>query len=103
MEAESNEELAFLDTLSKRKNGNISVLVYKKLPYTEHYSSHNQTSSMQSAVCSLFNRYSIITSTDEFTKKITNNHSLSQLQQQMQATDTQEEENRISKSQLNVC
>ena len=66
------------------------------------YSYHQQTSCMENVVCSLFNRaYSIITSEDESIKKITNNHSLSQLQQQMQATDILEEENRMSKSQLN--
>ena len=47
MEEESNGELAFLDTLLKRNNGEISVLVYRKLTHTDqylHYSSHHQTS-----------------------------------------------------------
>ena len=37
MEKVSNEELTFLDTLSKRNNGKISVLVYRKLPNTDQY------------------------------------------------------------------
>ena len=47
MEKESNGELAFLDTLLKRNNGEISVLAYKKPTNTDqylHYSSHHQTS-----------------------------------------------------------
>ena len=47
MEEESNGELAFLDTLLKRNNGEISVLVCRKLTHTDqylHYSSHHQTS-----------------------------------------------------------
>ena len=47
MEEESNGELAFLDTLLKRNNGKISVLVYRKPTHTDqylHYSSHHQTS-----------------------------------------------------------
>ena len=47
MEEESNGELAFLDTLLKRNNGEISVLVYRKPTHTDqylHYSSHHQTS-----------------------------------------------------------
>ena len=46
MEEESNRELASLDTLLKRNNGKISVLVYRKATYTDqylHYSSHHQT------------------------------------------------------------
>ena len=35
MEEESNGELAFLDTLLKRINGEISVLVYRKLTHTD--------------------------------------------------------------------
>ena len=45
MEDESNGELAFLDTLLKQNNGEISVLVYRKLTHTEkylRYSSHHQ-------------------------------------------------------------
>ena len=47
MEEESNGELAFLDTLLKRNNGKISVLVYRKPTHTDqylNYSSHHQTS-----------------------------------------------------------
>ena len=64
MEEESNGELAFLDTLLKRNNGEISVLVYRKPTHTDqylHYSSHHQTSCKESVVFALFNRgYSII-------------------------------------------
>ena len=58
MEEESNGELAFLDTLLKRNNGEISVLVYRKPTHTDqylHYSSHHQTSCKESIVSSLFN------------------------------------------------
>ena len=124
MEEESNGELAFLDTLLKRNNGEISVLVYRKPTHTDqylHYSSHHQTSCKESVVSSLFNRaYSIITNKDDLHKenarikqvlkengyqesiiskifkRITNNHSLPQLQQQMQAEDIQEEEIKMS-------
>ena len=124
MEEESNGELAFLDTLLKRNNGEISVLVYRKSTHTDqylHYSSHHQTSCKESVVCSLFNRaYSIITSKDDLHKenarikqvlkengyqesiiskifkRITNNHSLPQLQQQTQAADIQKEEVKMS-------
>ena len=124
MEEESNGELAFLDTLLKRNNGEISVLVYRKPTHTDqylHYSSHHQTSCKESVVSSLFNRaYSIITNKDDLHKenarikqvlkengyqesiiskifkRITNNHSLPQLQQQTQATDIQEEEIKMS-------
>ena len=53
MEEESNGELAFLDTLLKRNNGEISVLVYRKPTHTDqylHYSSHHQTSCKESVV-----------------------------------------------------
>ena len=124
MEEESNGELAFLDTLLKRNNGEISVLVYKKPTRTDqylHYSSHHQTSCKESGFSSLFNRaHSIITNKDDLHKenarikqvlkengyresiinkifrRITNNHSLPQSQQLTQATDIQEEEIRIS-------
>ena len=36
MKEESNGELAFLDTLMKRNNGKISVLVYRKPTHTDH-------------------------------------------------------------------
>ena len=113
MEEESNGELAFLDTLLKQNNGEISVLVYRKPTHTDqylHYSPHHQKSSKESV--SLFNRaYSIITNKDDLHKenarikqvlkenryqesiinkifrRIANNHSLSQSQQIMQAKD----------------
>ena len=73
MKKESNGELAFLDTLLKRNNGEISVLVYRKPTHTDqylHYSSHYQTSCKESVVSSLFNRaYSIITNKDDLQKK----------------------------------
>ena len=73
MEEESNGELAFLDTLLKRNNGEISVLVYRKPTQTDqylHYSSHHQTSCKESVVSSLFNRaYSIITNKDDLHKE----------------------------------
>ena len=119
MEEESNGELAFLDTLLKRNNREISVLIYRKPTHTDqylHYSSHHPTSCKESVVSFLFNRaYSIITNKDDLHKEnarikqvlkengyqesiiskifkiITNNHSLPQLQQQTQAADIQEE------------
>ena len=36
-----NRKLAFPDTVSKRKNGNISVLTYRKPTHTDQYSSFN--------------------------------------------------------------
>ena len=72
-EEESNGELAFLDTLLKRNNGEISVLVYRKPTHTDQYlqySSHHQTSCKESAVSSLFHRaYSIITNKDDLHKE----------------------------------
>ena len=74
MEQEGNGELAILDTLLKRNNEAISVLVYRKPTYTEqylHYSSHHQTSKKESVVSSLFNRpYSIITNIHKESAKI---------------------------------
>ena len=124
MEEESNEELEFLDTLLKRNNGEISVLIYRKPTHTDQYlqySSHHQTSCKESVVSSLFNRtYSFITIKDDLHKenarikqvlkengyqesiiskifkRITNNHSLPQLQQQTQAADIQKEEIKMS-------
>ena len=58
MEEESSGELAFLDTLLKQNNGEISVLVYRKPTDTDQYlqnSSHHQTSCKESIVSSLFN------------------------------------------------
>ena len=99
-------------------------MVYRKPANTHqylHYSSHHQTSCKESVVSSLFNRaYSIITDKDDLQnenprikqvlkengyqesiiskifKRITNNHSFPQLQQQMQAADIQEDEIRMS-------
>ena len=73
MEDENNGELAFLDTLLKRNNGEIYVLVYRKPTHTDQYlryNSHHQTSSKESVVSSLFNRaYFIITNKDDLHKK----------------------------------
>ena len=58
MEEENNRELALLDTLLKRNNGEISVLVYRKPANTDqylHYSSHHQTSCKETVIFSLFN------------------------------------------------
>ena len=124
MEDESNGKLAFLDTLLKRNNGEISILVYWKPTHTNqhlHYSSHHQTSCKESVVSYLSNKsYSITTNKDDLHKenvrikqvlkkngyqesiinkifrRITNNHSLPQSQQLTQATDIQEEEIRMS-------
>ena len=55
MEEESNGELAFLDTLLKQNNEEISVLVYRKPTHTDqylHYSYHNQTSGRESVISS---------------------------------------------------
>ena len=117
MKEDSNGELAFLDTLLKRDNGKTSVLVCRNSMYTDqylHYCSHHQTTCKEGVVSFLFNRaYSIITNKDDLTeensrikqvlkeneyqKSITSNifkriTSLSQSQQQRQATDIQEEE-----------
>ena len=98
--------------------------MYKKPKYTDqylHYSSHQQTSSKESVVSSLFNRaYSIITNKDDLNKesarirkvlkengyqesiiskifkRITNNRSLPQSQQLTEAIDIQEEDIRVS-------
>ena len=73
MEEGSNGELAFFDTLLKRNNGEISILVYKKPTHSDqylHYSSHHHTSSKESVVSSLFNRaYSVVTNKDDLHKK----------------------------------
>ena len=60
MEEESNGELAFRDTLLKRNNEEISVLVHRKLTHTDQYrhcSSHHQKSCKESVVSSLFTKY----------------------------------------------
>ena len=73
MEEESNAELAFLDTLLKRNNRDIFVLVYRKPTHTDqylHYSSHHQTSCRESVVSSLLNKaYSIISNKDDLHKE----------------------------------
>ena len=70
---ESNGALAFLDTLLKHNDGNISVLVYKKLTHADQYlpySSHYQTSCMEDIVPSWFNRaYCIITNKEDLAKE----------------------------------
>ena len=75
MKEESNGEPAFLDTLLKRNNGEISIMVYRKPTHTDQYlqySSHHQTSCKESVVSSLFNRaYSIITNKDDLHKENT--------------------------------
>ena len=124
MKDESNGEIAFIHTLLKQNNGEISVLVYRRPTHTDqylHYRSHHQTSCKESVVSSLFNRaYSIITNKDDLHKentrieqvlkengyqesiigkifkRITNNHSLPQSQQLTQAADIQDEEIRMS-------
>ena len=115
MEEESNGELTFLETVLKRDNGEISVLVYWKPRHTDqylNYSSHHRTSCKESVFSSLFYRpYSIITNKDDLDKgdtrikqllnengyqeiitskifkRITNNHSLPQLNQLRQTTE----------------
>ena len=73
IEEESNGELALLDTLLKRNNGQISVLVYRKPSHTDqylHYSSHYQTSYKESVVSSFFNRaHFIITNKENLHKE----------------------------------
>ena len=73
MEEESAGELAFLDTLLKRNNVEISVLVYRKPTHTDqylHYSSQHQKSCKESVVSSLFNRgYFIISNKDDLHKE----------------------------------
>ena len=73
MEEESNGELAFLDTLLKRNNGEISVLVYRKPTHTDqylHYISHHQINCKERVVSSLLNRaYSIITNKNDLTNE----------------------------------
>ena len=68
---ESNGELAFLDTLLKRHNGKISVLVCRKPTHTDRYL-HHQTSCKKMVVFSFFNRaYSIVTNKYDVTKENT--------------------------------
>ena len=131
MDKASNGELAFLDTLLKQNNAEISVLVYRKPTHTDrylHYSSYYQTSCKKSVVSSLFNSaFSIITNKDDLHKenarlkqvlkengyqesiiskifkRITNSHSLPLSQQLTQATDIQKEKIRMSINLLYVA
>ena len=97
MEEESNGEIAFLNTLLNWNN--------RKPAHTDqclHYSSHHQTSCKESVVSSLLNNPRIKRVLKEngyqeniiskIFKRIANNLSLPQSQQQMQVTDIQEEE-----------
>ena len=66
MEEESKGELAFLDTLMKRNNRKISVLVYRKPMHTDthtdqylHYSSHHQGSCKGNVFSFLFNPFQV--------------------------------------------
>ena len=65
MEEESNWILAFPDTLSKRKNGSISVLISRKPTHTDqqsYFNSNHKISGKEKCYLFLFNRaYSIIT------------------------------------------
>ena len=74
MEEESNKEPAFFDTLLKRNNGEISVLIYSKPTHTDkylHYSSQYETSCKESILSSVFNReYSFITNKDDLKKTL---------------------------------
>ena len=111
MEEESNRELAFPHSLLKRNNGKISVMAYGKPTHTDQYirySSHHQASCKESVASKddltkenarikqvlKENGYqeSIIR---KIVKRITNNHKLSQSQQQTKATDIQDEEIRV--------
>ena len=73
MEEERNGELAFANTLLKRNNGEISVMVYRKPAHTDqylHYSSHHQISCKETVASSLFNRsHSFITNKDDLHKE----------------------------------
>ena len=73
IEEESNGELAFIDSLLKRNNGKISVLVYRKPAHIDQYlqySSHHQTSCKECVVSSLSSRaFSIIVNKDGLTKE----------------------------------
>ena len=72
MEEGSNGELAFLDTLLKRNNGKISVMVNREPTHIDqylHYTSYHRRNYKESVVSSLFDRaYSIITNKDYLTK-----------------------------------
>ena len=123
MEEIRNGKLAFLDTLLKRNNGKVSVLVYRKPTHTNqylYYSSLHQTSCNKSVVSPMFNRaHFIITNKDDLTKgstwikpllkenghqetinsktfkRITNSHNLPQSHQQTQVTDIHDQRKRL--------
>ena len=95
MEEESNGELAFLYTLLKQNNGEISALVYRSLHMlTNTYTTALTTKQVARKVLKENGFQENIIS--KIFKRITNNHSLPQSQQLMQATDIQEEEIRMS-------
>ena len=120
MREESNGDLAFLDTLLKRNNCEISVIVYRKPTHTDQYLHYNSHQKMCKESVVFSRAYSIITNKDDLHKEnttlkqvlkenrykesinnkifkgIKNNHSLPQSQQLTQATDIQEEEIRMS-------
>ena len=120
MREESNGDLAFLDTLLKRNNGEISVIVYRKPTHTDQYLHYNSHQKMCKESVVFSRAYSIIPNKDDLHKEnttlkqvlkenryqesinnkifkgIKNNHSLPQSQQLTQATDIQEEEIRMS-------
>ena len=75
MKEESNGELVILDILVKRDNEEISVLVYRKLRYTDQYLDyrpHHQTSCKESVVFTLVNRaYSFTINKNDLDKENT--------------------------------
>ena len=121
MKEESKGQLVFFYILLKRNKGKISVLIYWKSTDTDqYYNSHHQTSCKESVVSSFLNRtYSIVANNyclykehtrikqvlkengyqesilGKIFRRIANNHSLPQSQEQTQATDIQEEEIRM--------
>ena len=93
IDEESMENQWFLTLIMeilKRNNEKISILEYRKPTHTAQYlhcSSHHQTSCKKSVFSSFSSRPSfIITNKGD----LTNNNSLSQSQQKIQATDIQE-------------
>ena len=123
MKEESKGQLMFFYILLKRNKGKISVLIYWKptdIDQYLHYNSHHQTTCKESVVSSFLNRtYSIVTNKyclykehtrikqvlkeigyqesilGKIFRRIANNHSLPQPQEQTQTTDIQEEEIRM--------
>ena len=123
MEEESNAKLAFFDTLFKWNKRKILVLIHRKPMYTTqylHYSSYHQTSCLIYASFLLNMACSIVINKDDLNqehirmkqvlkkngyqesiisnicKRIANNSSLFQSQQQTQVTDIQEDEIKMS-------